>query len=127
MSADAVVTKHRALSEQLYEKTEGGRLKWSESVLVSGYEVQLGDHIITISSSPGEFESEDYTIQVLSRGYDVIDSFMDNDVLAEGVKPKVGSFSGYYPMFRAMYRMIQRQVSGADIALDDVLKSLSDL
>jgi hypothetical protein len=121
------VEKHRALAEKLYALTIEKKLVWKVDDWINGYVSPIGDHIINLNSAPGEFDDNDYFVRILTNGYDEIDAFSDVDISRTEDRPVVGNFDNHYLLLQSLYRTVKRQISGADNALESILKDLSKI
>ncbi|MCE7030112.1 hypothetical protein [Jiella avicenniae] len=113
--------RYRRLAALLKNKTEDGSLSWSlagdQSVLqsnISGYTLQL-------SESDGDRGSI-YTVDIFNKDGDIIDSFNDEDIDKDDLYAQ-----NFYGMMRETFHAAKRKASGADRALDEILKSLDEM
>lgn len=120
-----IQVKHRMLAETLYSMTVSRKLEWKSDEWISGFATVIGNHVVGIDFSSGQFEENDYHVKIYDQVYSEIDSFSDTDISEPDTRPSVGDFKNHYLLLDALYRTVRRQVSGADDALDSILKALS--
>lgn len=118
------IVKQRQLVETLYDLTSRKRIAWEKSSYRYGFDAEIGSSTINLTSSPGEFDENDYTIKIFNDDHEEVDAFSDIDINEPDLSPNVGEFRNYYHLMETLFRSVKRQVSGADQALDEVLKAL---
>lgn len=119
------IQKHRRLAEFLYDLTTQRKLNWAKSDWLNGYDAKVGDHIINLQSSAGQFAENDYYVRIISSSYEELDVFYDGDISDQETKPAIGDFTNYYLLLDSLFRTVKRQASGADSALDAILEELT--
>lgn len=120
------IVKQRQLVETLYDLTNRKRIGWEKSDYRYGFDVQVGGSTINLTSSPGDYDENDYTLKIFNDDHDEIDAFSDVDISEPDLTPNVGEFRNYYHLMETLFRTVKRQISGADKALDDVLSALKN-
>lgn len=125
MTNDNSAERYARLTEGLFNKTNDNSLVWSSSLIYDGFETSLAGRVVTLSKiDKPRGSAPDYEIKILKiSDYEMVDSFRDTS-LADYGSPSNGDYSTYYQMMKAMYEKISRQLSGADTALDEILKEL---
>lgn len=112
--------KWRQIADLLVRLTLSGKLVWESTAVTGKYITSFGDKTVAISEVFGESKFGESSplvrIQILNWEAVEIDSFSDEDL--EG---------NYFSVLRDLVRKIERDVSGADLALDEILTSLQYL
>jgi hypothetical protein len=116
------VKKYRSLIDVLYEKTTKKSIKWRYEASDRSVWVKLAGQIIVLTgSSNSDFEPLCNLVITNSDG-DLLEGFSDENL--RGDQPKTALFSDWYSFMTALFEMAKRQATGADEALDNILKEL---
>lgn len=116
-----MTTKYFDLLDRLVEQTNGGNLKWEETVENRSFMVSFPNYTIRVSQEDGENDMTDYVISIINNEGSVIDRF--SDVTLSQMRPG----GSYFTMMEELFNNARRNAFGADKALDDILSELSDL
>jgi hypothetical protein len=117
--ADSSISKLSELTQALMRKTKDGELAWERSSMDKVYVTRLGPYTIQISEEPGE-NFDDIVIRLYDEKGDIVDTF--SDVTFQGFN--IEGYSGYFELMSELHKLASRQASGADKAVDDILRLL---
>lgn len=117
--------KYRRLTRMLSSKTKDGKISWTPSIFVEGFESEIGNSTVNISIVHTGNEVPDYLIRIFSRDLTLLESFTDVDI-RDTTGAEVDGFASYFQMMEHLYNSINRKLSGADKALDDLLGALEE-
>lgn len=118
--ADPAKTKLADLTRALHEKTRDGEIIWAKTSLDGVFAASLGNYTIRIAEEPGQSSQSDIVIRIFNLDGTIADTF--SDVTLSGVP--IDGYSGYYDFMVELYNYVSRQASGADKAVDEILKML---
>ncbi len=116
------VEKQTKLAKMLYRVTKNGNLKWGETSNENKVQTTVSKHVIQLEKhtrSRGEF---DFIITVINKSGTIIDQFDDNTIGVEG-----SDYTDMYTEYKELWGIITRKISGADEALDEILKGLNEI
>lgn len=118
----STTAKYRALIETLYDQTRSKKLKWKWESDDRSVWMRLAGQTLSIEmSSNSDFEPL-CALKIENSQGEYLDGFNDENLGPE--KPKVGSFVNWYLIMEEIYAMAKRQATGADEALDNILREL---
>lgn len=114
--------KRGRLIESLYRKTLSNSIEWiaRESDMVMA---QIGQRIVRLTCGPNENLLEILEIANPSDGT-ILEKFNDEEV--EGEPDQQLGEQSWYGMMQNLRELARRQATGADEAIDSVLKELGD-
>lgn len=119
----SAVKKYRSLVEKLYEQTISKRIKWHyESGDRLVWTRVAGQTVCIEMSSNNDFEPL-CSLRIENAEGDYLEGFNDESLGPE--KPRVGNFANWYLIMEATFESAKRQATGADEALDNILKELN--
>lgn len=124
MADEIAIAKYRRLVMSLYKRTEESSMDWEASIIMEGYDAFVGEKVINLTMISNGSSAPDYQINILNRtDYSIVDTFKDVDI-HEDVVGNLYGYPTYYRLMEALYNIIKRRVSGADAAIDALLKDL---
>jgi hypothetical protein len=115
----STIDKYANLVEKVYEKTVDGAISWTEES-AGTFSSKIGAYNIYIYKG-GEFDS-DVIFSLSNEENTIVDKFSDVD-LADAI-PQNTTFSAYYSLMLDLYKMADRDATGAEKVLDGVLSEL---
>ncbi|WP_146174133.1 hypothetical protein [Litoreibacter ponti] len=105
------------LLQKLVSLTRAGKLSWNETVHGDEISTQLGEMKVEVQF----FELiDEYRLIVRDEFGKEIDAFTDDELTSTGFISAGG-------VFASLFRTVKRQKSGADQALDNILRELDNL
>lgn len=116
------VAKYRALTEKLYERTIAKKLKWRYEGEDRSVWVRLAGQTILLSISSNDDFEPLCSLSIQNNEGEFLEGFNDENLGPE--KPAIGNFLNWYLLMEAMFQMAKRQATGADEALDNILREL---
>jgi hypothetical protein len=114
--------KLRGLVESLYLQTDSGKIDWNLSTDRQSVWAKIGSYRIEAADDQIEGFEQDIRITVFSEEGDQIDTFSDS--YFRGLIPSNSQFNSYYSLMATFLEMARRQASGADAAIEMILKTL---
>jgi hypothetical protein len=115
--------KLRGLVEAIYTKTRLEEITWNLSDDKSRVSANIDIFNIEISGESSEQRfQEDIRYTIYSVTGDVVDTFTDETISA--YSPVTISINSYFSVMNTTMEMARRQASGADKAIEKILKSL---
>jgi hypothetical protein len=111
----------KKLVESLIVKTEAKKISWSEAVSQGNPEAQIGDHTIVLEEGRNANGATLFFVVVLDKMGREIERFDDEDL----DQPERGT--KYYELLNGLYTKASRQARGAEKAIDDLLRNISEL
>lgn len=115
------IEKQAQLAQMLYRATMSGKLQWRETSRQESVQTTINKYVIQIERRPREGGEYDFIINVINKAGDTIDTFDDNSIKANS------EYTEMYSNYMILWSKIKRTLSGADAALDDILKDLGDM
>ncbi len=116
-----MLTQRRTLVEALYQKTLQGKLEWEEGLAAKSFQTSVGRINLQISKESDE-DRTDINLELFDKGWNSIELFSDNSF--GGVTPVRVGQSSYFNLMLNLFEMAQRNSSGADKVVAELLDSL---
>lgn len=113
MSSD---NKYRQLVDQLFAKTEEGKIEWRETAETDTFQVSFAHYSITLAERRTTPRNLTYVVSILNSEGRRVDTFSDDFDWDPGYKKQLSE----------LYQKARRQALSADKALDEILSQLSD-
>lgn len=114
--SDAVSTdtlsKWRRLVRALDLATSEGKVKWKPTAESSIFLTTVNDTTVVLSA-----QGQDYVLEIVDGSDAVVDRFSDVDL-------DRGEGGVFFSLMKNLYQRINREASGADEILDDLINSL---
>lgn len=117
-----VTEKYRALVNRLYDKTVDKGINWTQESGGPGVVGQFGSFSIRLVSVRTSNNNPLEVVEVFNSEGSKVDRFNDETIGGEGTR--YPSLPYYYDLMKELRKTAQRQASGADSAIDDILKEL---
>lgn len=115
--------KLRGLVEAIYTKTRLEEITWNLSDDKSRVSANIDTFNIEISGEASEQPfQEDIRYTIYNVNGDIVDTFTDETISA--YSPVTISINSYFSVMSTTMEMARRQASGADKAIEKILKSL---
>lgn len=112
----------RSLVDALYDRTLQNKLSWRLSFDESAVEAKLATYIVRVNEWRDEDGDPVFVIEITNDIGNVID-IISGATLRGLAPPKGGS---YGQVISEIYRLANRQIKGADKAIDDILSELKE-
>lgn len=113
----ATLEKWRKLVERLAFNSQKGRLTWEEGAISDSVVTNIADFTLSLTRTNDE-NRIDYIVRVFNNTGALIDYFMDSQVDTQANRYH------YFRILDELFREAQRKITGADIALDEILDNL---
>lgn len=111
------------LTNAIVSKTDDGTVNWERTSVEGVYGATLGNFVIHVSEELRPRSTDaDYTITLYDSYGEVIERFSDPDLSGQTAE----GHSGFYASMRHLYRSAAQQASGANEAIDAILKILKE-
>lgn len=117
------VKKYRTLIDVLYERTKSKSVKWRYEASDRSVWVRLAGQIISLTASSNDDFEPLCKLVITNSDGDFLEGFNDENL--RGDQPKTALFNDWYTLMASLFEMAKRQATGADEALDNILKELS--
>lgn len=114
--------KLRGLIETLYNQTMDGKVKWATGFDKSTVSSNITDYQVELSEESSSGFENDIRCTIYDSGGDQIDTF--TDTYFKGYQPSILGISSYYYLMQTLLEAARRQASGADAAIESLLKAL---
>lgn len=105
------------VAEKVIELTNSGQLTWKETPSIQSFQTKVGTQIIEISEEPIG-NRHNYEFKIFDKNGNIVDAFTDTDLA------NVPTYSNWEYRLQQMFRLIRRRLSGAEDALDALIKEL---
>jgi len=106
----------------LLKKTKSREIIWETTSIEDTYATSLGNYTIHIYEHPGSAGQTDIYIQIYNNSGHPIDQF--SDVTLSGLGIDTPGYDGFFSIMSELFLLAARQASGADEAVDEILKLL---
>jgi hypothetical protein len=106
----------------LDKKTSNGELKWTDAG-AGNYEVEIGSYSVRISEEQQSRTGSLIVVHIFDKAGNIIDRFDDEDLIDMSVPT---GFTSIYFFMSELYGAIGRLARGADLALDELLETISE-
>lgn len=114
------IRKWRKISDSLLKLSDIGRLKWDDTAESGKFVSSVGDHTVVLDEYEGTDKNGDHVplirVRILNFFDDEVDVFTDDDLGVE-----------YYHKFKELLRVNERNSTGAEKALDELLDELDKM
>lgn len=114
--------KFRSLIEGLYGKTVSGNLMWYQFPDLTSVYVLFGDTRLELDDGQNNRGEPIISLTMYNKDGKVIDYFNDDHL--KGSKPANYAFPDYYILMSNLYEAARRSATGADKAVDEILKAI---
>lgn len=115
------LSKYAKLIDMLLLKTKEAKVGWDFDNGRSTVTVWNGDVLLTLKRNSDENFEDVYSLSLINRAGVFLESFSDTHL--DGI-PTNDDYASYFVKMRDLYELAKRQATGADKALDDLMKAL---
>jgi len=109
------------LTNALIAKTDDGTINWDKTSIQGLYSSNLGSYVVNIDQISDGVNVPDYRISLYNQFGDFIESYKDTDL--SGLRAH--GYDGFFAAMESLYHTAARQASGADKAIDDIIRFLN--
>jgi hypothetical protein len=113
--------KQKKLVTMMLDKTKRGDLEWTEAFRDGLFQVAFSDISVRIHAQEGEYETVDYSIEVLNGEGNVVDSITDDELISAKTDTETVS---WYAVMQELYATARRTALGTEAVLDELIGRL---
>ena len=116
--------KYKVLIDRLYEKTNAKDLPWESDIIDDEVvSTSIGDRTIEVGDARNGSNEPIVKVTIRDSNGRIIEEFNDENL--SGLLTGRPQFQSYWPLMKDLLSMAQRQATGADKALDEIIEALT--
>lgn len=109
------------LTNAIIRRTVDRAITWEKTSIDGIYATSIGNYVVHISELPRSAGDPDYCITLYNGYGEVIDKFVDPDLVGYDAP----GYDGFFSAMQSLYQSAAQQASGANEAIDDILRILN--
>lgn len=117
-----IIEKYRRLVDLLIERTIENKLEWRWDKSRRSSTAWLGGTALIISEDQNQNHDDLYTVSILNTNGEILETFTDETISVP--YEQMTDESNYFKKLQTCYTLIHKRATGADVALDNILKDL---
>lgn len=116
--------KYKMLMDRLYDKTDAKELPWQSDIIDDDIvSTSIGDRTIEVGDARNGSNEPIIRVVIRDANGRIVEQFDDENLL--GLSTGRPQFQTYWPLMKDLLSMAQRQATGADKALDEIIDALT--